>query len=162
MEYNPFDLTAKLDYKPRLLARIKWWFKRRGYIKERARKGWSSYDVWDFDAYLAMVIGGALGSLAENHMSHHPDMTPEEWSEKLKYISNCFKQYNEDPPCPAYKAYHSAVERIENKDGSISVSAPDELLLAWREEEMRNYNEKMKRLKEGFDLLYEVYPNLWD
>jgi hypothetical protein len=95
-------------------------------------------------------------------MSYHPDMTPEEWSEKLKYISNCFKQYNKEPPCPAYEVYHAAVKRIENEDGSISVSAPDELLHAWREEEMRNYNEKMKRLKEGFDLLYEVYPNLWD
>lgn len=162
MEYNAFDLTAKLNYKPRFMAKVRWWFKRRKYIKERAKNGWSRYDVWDFDTYLAMVISGAMEYLAEKHMSHPHDYTPEEWSEKLKTISDCFKAYITEPECPAYKAYHEAVTRIHNKDGSISVSAPTELLHAWREEEKRNYENKMKKLKEGFDLLYEVYPNLWD
>ena len=161
MSYNPFDLTAKLDYKPRLLARIKWWFRRRKYIKERAQKGWSSYDVWDFDTYLAMVIGDGLAHLAGAHMSHPWDYTPEEWSEKLLYISKCFKQYTEDPDCPAYEAYHKAC-LTEREDGKVTIFGDEDLLNAWREEEKRNYKEKMKRLKEGFDLLYEVYPNLWD
>lgn len=161
MSYNPFDLTAKLDYKPRLLARIKWWFKRRKYIKERAKNGWSSYDAWDFDAYLAMVISSVLEFLAQNHMSRPYELDSEEWSEKLQYIANCFKQYNEEKECPAYQKYHEAIER-EKSDGCVTLKIPDDLYAAWREEEMRNYNEKMKRLKEGFDLLFEVYPNLWD
>lgn len=161
MAYNPFDLTAKLDYKPRLLARIKWWFKRRKYIKERARKGWSSYDVWDFDTYLAQTIAGALEFLASAHMSHPWDYSPEEWSEKLLYISKCFKQYNEESDCPAYKAYHESC-LIEREKGKVTVFGDDKLLKAWREEERKNHEEKMKRLKEGFDLLFEVYPNLWD
>ena len=162
MSSSPFDLYAKPGYKMRWFARIKWWFKRRKYIKERARNGWSRYDVWDFDSYLAEVIGGALEFLAHNNMSHSYDITDEEWKTKLLHISECFKQYNVDPPCPAYTAYHEAVERIENEAGSISVSAPQELLAAWRDEETRNYENKMKKLKEGFDLLYEIYPNLWD
>lgn len=161
MEQSAFDLTAKLSYKPRLLARIKWWFRRHKYIKERAKKGWSSYDVWDFDTYLTTVISGALEFLAHNHMSHPYDITPEEWSERLQYIANCFKQYTEEPPCPAYDAYRAAC-LTERKKGCVTIFGPDELLKAWREEEERNHKEKMKRLKEGFDLLYEVYPNLWD
>ena len=161
MSYNPFNLYAKLDYKPHLLARIKWWFRRRKYIKERAEKGWSSYDVWDFDVYLAQTIAGALEFLAGAHMSHPWDYSPEEWSEKLLYISKCFKQYNEEPECPAYKAYHESC-LVEREKGKVSVFGDDELLKAWREEEKKNYEEKMNRLKEGFDLLYEVYPNLWD
>ena len=35
MGYNPFDLTDSSDYKPRLKERIKWWFRRRKYIKQR-------------------------------------------------------------------------------------------------------------------------------
>ena len=155
------DLYGKLDYKLSLWKRIKWWFKRRKYIKERAKQGWSCYDVWDFDAYLATIIGSALEYLSKSHMSHPYDMTPEEWSERLKYISDCFKQYNEEPPCPAYEAYRAALERVETP-GCVTVSAPEELAAAWREESLRNHNEKMKRLKEGFDLLYEVFPNLWD
>lgn len=162
MEHNAFNLIAKPNYKMRLLARVKWWFKKRKYAKQRAERGWCDYDVWDFDTYLAMIIGDGLAYLADAHMSHPWDYTPEEWSEKLLYISKCFKQYTEEPDCPAYEAYRNAVKRIKNEDGSITVEAPDELLEAWREEEKRNHEEKMKRLKEGFDLLYEIFPNLWD
>lgn len=161
MENNPFDLTTKLDHKPRLLARIKWWFMRRIYIRERAKKGWSSYDIWGFDAYLAQVISGGLEILSKAHMSHPYEYTPEEWSEKLHYIAECFKQYNVDKPCKAYEEYCKAVETKREK-GCVTVSASDELVRAWRDEELRNYEDKMKKLKEGFDLLFEVYPNLWD
>ena len=161
MEQTTFDLTAKLDYKPRLAARIKWWFRRRKYIKERAKNGWSSYDAWDFDTYLAQVISGALEFLSQGHMSHSYECTPEEWSEKLHYIAECFKQYNEEPDCPAYRAYHEAISR-EKINGGITLSMPEELYKAWREEEKFNQENKMKKLKEGFDLLYEIYPHLWD
>lgn len=154
MAYNPFDLYAKLDYKPHWTARVKWWFKRRKYIKERARKGWSSYDVWNFDTYLASIISGALEFLSESHMSHPFDRTPKEWSAQLKYIANCFKQYTEEGECPAYEAWRKSVYREESENGCVTISGGDEnLLQAWREEEKKNYKEKMSRLKEGFDLL---------
>ena len=163
MSYNPFDLYAKLDYKPRLLARVKWFFRRRKYVKERAHQGWSRYDAWDFDTYLAYVIGGALEFLSENNMSHPYDISDEDWRAKLLRISECFKQYNIDPPSPAYEAWHESVHREESKKGCVTISGGDEdLYRAWREEETRNYENKMKMLKEGFDLLYEVYSNLWD
>lgn len=135
MNSSPFNLCAKPNYKMRLSARIKWWFKCRKYIKERARNGWSSYDVWDFDAYLANIIGGALEFLAHNNMSHPYDFTEEEWKEKLLTISECFKQYNAEPSHPAYEAYQKATERVKNEDGSITVTAPEELLQAWIEED---------------------------
>lgn len=81
MEHNAFDLTAKPNYKMRPLARIKWWFKSRKYIKERAKRGWSRYDAWDFDTYLAMVIGDALEYLAGSH-----NMFPLESNLKRKFF----------------------------------------------------------------------------
>lgn len=159
--YNPFDLYAKLDYKPHWTVRIKWWFKRRKYIKERARNGWSSYDVWDFDTYLAQVISGALEFLSKNHMSHSYDYTPEEWSARLHQIAECFKQYNEEKVCPSYEAYRAEC-LAEREKGCVTIFGNEELLKAWQEEEEHNRKEKMRKLKEGFDLLYEVYPNLWD
>lgn len=161
MESNAYDLTTGPGCKMGPFARLKWSRRNREYIKERAQKGWSKYDVWDFDCYLAKVISEGLEFLSKNHMSHPYDVTPEEWSEKLAYISKCFKQYLEEPECPAYEAYHRACV-TEREKGCVSVSAPEELLQAWREEEERNYANKMNRLKEGFDLLYEFFPNLWD
>lgn len=162
MEHNVFDLTAKPLYKLRPFARIKWWFRRAKFVRQRARWGFSEYDAWDLDTYLATVISGALKFLSEHNTSHPWEVTDEEWKEKIKTTSECFSQYNEEPDCPSYRAYHEAVERIENEDGSISINAPEELLRAWHDEEKRNYENKMKKLKEGFDLLYEIYPYLWD
>ena len=156
MDTNAFNLIAKPNYKMRPLARIKWWFRKRKYIKERAEKGWSCYDAWDFDNYLAMVIGDGLEFLANSHMSHPWDYTAEEWSEKLAYISKCFKQYTEDYECPSYEKWSRAVKL--GADQSIL----QDLSAEWRKEEIAQHEEKMKRLKEGFDLLYEVFPNLWD
>jgi hypothetical protein len=161
MEPSVYDLTSKPNYKMNLFMRIKWWLRRRKYIKERAKRGWSSYDVWDFDTYLATVISGALEFLAHSHMSHPYDYTPEDWSEKLSYISKCFKQYLEEPPCPAYEAWCAACERVAT-EGSVTITGSDELAQAWHEESVRNHENKMNRLKEGFDLLFEIYPNLWD
>ena len=156
MEHNAFNLIAKPNYKMRPLARIKWWFRKRNYIKERAEKGWSRYDAWDFDNYLATVIGGALDFLAGAHISHPWDYTPEEWSEKLTCISKCFKQYTEDYECPSYEKWARAVRL--GADSNTLQDLSDE----WHKEQLAQYNEKIKRLKEGFDLLYEVFPSLWD
>ena len=161
MEANAFNLIAKPNYKMRPLARIKWWFRKRKYIKQRAERGWSDYDVWDFGTYLAMVIGDGLAHLAGAHMSHPWDYTPKEWSEKLLYISKCFKQYTEEPENQFFEAYDKA-KIIERKEGCVTITDDEELRKAYLDEEKRLYEEKMKRLKEGFDLLYEVFPNLWD
>lgn len=146
----------------KLRGRIKWWFRRRKYARQRARWGFSEYDVWDFDTYHAELVSNALNYLANHNISHPYDITDEDWKILLEKIAECFKQWNEDPPQPTYEAYRAAVKRIENEDGSITVEAPDELLEAWREEEKRNYENKLSKLKEGFDLLFKYYPNLWD
>ena len=156
MDKNAFNLIAKPNYKMRPLARIKWWFRKRKYIKQRAERGWSDYDTWDFDTYLAMVIGDGLAHLADAHMSHPWDYTPEEWSEKLTYISKCFKQYTEDYESPSYEKWASAIRL------GADPSTLQDLSAEWHKEDLAQYEEKMKRLKEGFDLLYEVFTNLWD
>jgi hypothetical protein len=145
-----------------LWNRIKWWFRRAKYVWQRAHWGFSEYDVWDFDSYLAHIIGSSLKYLAHHNMSHPYYFSEEDWKAKLLYIAECFRQYNIEPPHPAYEAYQEATERIKNEDGGITVTAPEELLQAWRDEDMRNHKNKMKKLKEGFDLLYQIYPELWD
>jgi hypothetical protein len=156
------NLYAKPGYKMKLRDRIKWWFRRAKYVWQRARWGFSEYDVWDFEAYHADLVAAMMRYWAEHNHSRHPEMTNEEWQAIMNKIAECFEFWNKDLPTPAYDAYHTAVKRIKNDDGSVTVEAPDDLLQAWRDEEWANYNLKMEKLKEGFDLLYKYYPHLWD
>lgn len=156
------NLYAKPQYKMRPLARIKWWFKRRKYARQRARWGFSEYDVWDMDTYLAELIGEMAKYLAEHNVSHPWDISDEDWKTTLKTISQCFKQYNCERPCPAYEAYQNACVRTTNPDHSVTIDCPDHLLEAWRLESKANYEAQMHDLKRGFDLLYDAWPNLWD
>ena len=156
------DLYAKPGYKMKLCDRIKWWFRRRKYARQRARWGFSEYDVWDFEAYHAELVAAMMRYWAKHNNSHHPEMTNEEWQAIMNKIAECFEFWNKDLPTPAYNKYRMAVRRIKNEDGSVTVEVPDELVQAWRDEEWANYELKRQKLKEGFDLLFEYYPHLWD
>lgn len=156
------NLYAKQNYKMGVFKRIKWWMRREKFKWQRALWGFSEYDVWDLDAYLADLLRDMFAYLAKHHISHPYDVTSEEWQQILINISECFAQYNRELPIPAYDAYNAATTRIKNEDGSITFEAPEGLLEAWCEEEQEQHKYKMGKLKEGFELLYKWYPNLWD
>lgn len=155
------NLYEKPGYKMNLCQRIKWWFRREKYIRQRARWGFSEYDVWDMDAYLADLLRDMFAYWAKHQHSHPYELTAEEWQQTLINISECFAQYNRDLPTPAYDAFHKAAIRTKI-DGGVAIEVPDNLLQAWRDEEIQQHEYKMQKLKEGFDLLYKWYPNLWD
>ena len=156
------NLYEKPAYKMGIFKRIKWWFRRAKYARQRARWGFSEYDVWDFHSYHAELVSAMLNYWAEHTNSHPYDVNEKDWQNLLRNIASCFRQWNEELPTPAYDAYRASVKRIKNKDGSITVEAPDELVKAWHEEEWQNFEIKRNKLKEGFELLYKFYPNLWD
>jgi hypothetical protein len=155
------DLYAKPGYKMKLRDRIKWWFRRRKYARQRARWGFSEYDVWSMNAYLSELLCDMFAYWAKHHNSHPYEVSEEEWQQTLINISECFAQYTREFPTPAYDAFHEAVVR-RKIEGGIEIEAPDDLLQAWRDEEKEHYEYRMKKLKEGFDLLFKYYPNLWD
>jgi hypothetical protein len=155
------NLYAKPGYKMKLCDRIKWWFQRAKYARQRARWGFSEYDVWDFNAYLADLLRDMFAYWAKHHCSTPYELTSEEWQQTLINISECFAQYNRDFPTPAYDAFHAATTRTKIKGGT-ELKYSNELLEAWREEEQKTHEYKMQKLKEGFDLLYKYYPDLWD
>lgn len=159
------NLYAKPEYKMQLLARIKWWFKRAKYARQRARWGFSEYDVWDMDTYLAELIGNMTEYLSKRSQTHPWDMDEKEWKNTLKTISKSFKQYNIERPCISYEKYQAELVRKaeEGKFGrEITHSIPEEVAKAWAKEELENYASQMEELKRGFDLLYKYYSNLWD
>jgi hypothetical protein len=156
------NLYTKPGYRMSLWKRIKWWFRRARYARQRAHWGFSEYDIWDFKTYHAELVAAMMRYWAGRSNSHHPEMADEEWQAVMNKIAECFEFWNKDLPTPSYDAYRATVRRVKNEDGSITTECPDGLSEAWRKEEMDNYKMKRQKLKEGFDLLFEYYPHLWD
>jgi hypothetical protein len=145
--------------------KIKRWFKdtywevRYGF--QRMFKGYDSVDTFETFAKFRERYIKILTDYRKYHVGYCGEMTEEEWKAVMNKIAECFEFWSKDLPTPAYEAFHKAVVRTEEK-GCITVEAPDELFQAWRAEEWANFELKMQKLKEGFDLLYKYYPHLWD
>ena len=65
------NLYAKPGYRMSIWKRIKWWFRRAKYARQRARWGFSEYDVWDFEAYHAELVAAMMRYWAKHNHSYH-------------------------------------------------------------------------------------------
>lgn len=157
------NLYEPRKYKMGVKARIKWWIRRAKFTWQRAHWGFSAYDTWEMDYYLAELIADMLLYKAKFDASYFNGMTPEETQQWLIDTAALFKEYGrEENETPAYKAYKASVIRTKNEDGSITVESDDELAKAWREDEKRRYEDRMNKLRLGFDRLSEKFSELWD
>ena len=157
------DLYAKPGYKMRPLERIKWWIRREKFKWQRARWGFSSYDVWDMDHYLAELISEMLLYKAKFGVSYFNDMTEEESQQWLINTAAMFKEYGRDfPESEEYKAFCAAKKTIENEDGSITVEYDEELSKAWLEREKSETEYRMSKVRMGLERLGEKFWELLD
>jgi len=102
-EFNSKPLLVKWITEPkRMLARvnsrlstIKLNFKRLFLGSfQRSYRGFSKYDLWNFDSYLATVIGKGLLQLAETTHGYPPEYHSfEEWQEDLREYGHRFVLY---------------------------------------------------------------------
>jgi hypothetical protein len=106
------------------------------YFIQRGRRGYSDWDVWGMDIYLAEVIIGMLDELIKSHCGRPMIVkTYKEWVGILKKMKYGFKEY--------YKWENMEVLPPYNK-----------------------YMEKLKKsraeLKQSFRLMEKYFINLWD
>lgn len=66
--------------------RVKWFI-------QRGRRGWADCDVWNFDTYLARVIGEGAAKLRDISHGHPGELNEFEWSEILSQIAHGFRMY---------------------------------------------------------------------
>lgn len=157
------NLYGKPGYKMNLFDCIKWWNRRRKFKWQRAHWGFSAYDTWDMDHYLAELIAEMLLYKAKHDAGYPADSTPEEWQQWLIDTAALFKEYGRElPESKAYEAFLEGKKTIKNEDGSITVEYDEELTKAWFEDEAARNEYKMYKLRRGFEKLTERYENLWD
>jgi hypothetical protein len=68
----------------RIPRETKWFF-------QRARRGWSDYDVWDLDRYIAGILADSLAYLRDHHCGYPSGSTDEVWIATLDEMSKRFK-----------------------------------------------------------------------
>ena len=157
------DLYAKPGYKMRPLECIKWWIRREKFKWQRVRWGFSSYDTWDMDHYLAELISEMLLYKAKFGISNFSSMSMEESQQWLIDTAAMFKEYGRDfPESEEYKAFRAAKKRIRNEDGSITVECDEELSKAWLEREKIESEYRMCKVRMGLERIGEKFWELWD
>jgi hypothetical protein len=145
------------------LGRIKWWIRREKFKWQRARWGFSAYDTWDMDHYLAELISEMLLYKAKFGISYFNDMTEEESQQWLIDTAAMFKEYGRDfPESEEYKAFCASKKTTENEDGSVTVEYDEELAKAWLEREKTESEYRMCKLRMGLERLGEKFWELWD
>lgn len=73
-------------------------FDRRAYIKERAKYGYSMYDLVDFDDYLSHILVNGLRELADFTVSYGNNFEDlESWQEYLRVTADMFEFATADP-----------------------------------------------------------------
>lgn len=67
--------------------RIKWFF-------QRGWRGYSDFDVWSFDYYLANIISKGCKQLAKEAHGYPCESSIDEWNKTLLLLSKEFEEYN--------------------------------------------------------------------
>lgn len=65
-------------------------------IIDRARYGYGIEDTFSASHHIARVIAGCAHELAQRDHSHPPELTMEEWREKLRTIEQGFTAYADE------------------------------------------------------------------
>lgn len=94
------------------------------YAVQRATRGYSTRDVWDFDKYLAYIIAEGCRHLRIKGVSHPSDISWAEWSKTLWEIEEGFRTYLD--------VMNSAVEY--NDQNAAKIAEAKELLITFFED----------------------------
>lgn len=127
---------------------IRWFFRSFGLAFQRARKGYSSYDIVDLDSYFVGMLACALEDFAERNVG-----IPLEYVDAANGDSDkAFENWNNDIKHASQLLFKS-LESLEEFNYNIPID----------DFKARNKNvlERIKCRKEAFEWLNEHWENLW-
>lgn len=102
-------------FRDKVNPRLVW--RRAGWLLHRAKYGWSAYDTWSADTYIARVVSQMLVHLAD-HTHSYPGQgewdTPEKWDAHLRDLAVRIGTWNDDTFCDkdAFETTRSAMEEF--------------------------------------------------
>ena len=63
--------------------------------RERVENGFSTYDWWNFNSYLAWVIKNGLAKFIDEGVGHPAHLTESQWKQTLGKIIDAFEAFEE-------------------------------------------------------------------
>lgn len=132
------------------LRNIKQFFKNIKYAWQRATRGFSDPDCWEFDSYLSRIISGGLKTLDKNRHGFPTELYSQlgeedgdqEWSKILSEISAKMEKYEQ-------------LKSSEYPPGNL----PPEAIMEWYE---NNQKEAENAWNGAIDLLKKWHNDMWD
>ena len=132
------------------LHNIKQFFKNIKYAWQRATRGFSDPDCWEFDSYLSRIISGGLKTLDKNRHGFPTELYSQlgeedgnqEWSKILSEISAKMEKY----------------ERLKSSEYPPG-NLPPEAIMEWYE---TNQKEAENAWNGAIDLLKKWHNDMWD
>lgn len=132
------------------LHNIKQFFKNIKYAWQRATRGFSDPDCWEFDSYLSRIISGGLKTLDKNRHGFPTELYSQlgeedgnqEWSKILSEISAKMEKY----------------ERLKSSEYPPG-NLPPEAIMEWYE---NNQKEAENAWNDAIDLLKKWHNDMWD
>ena len=142
-----------------IFRRIGGFFNKVKYAKDRARKGFCDYDLWDMDIFFVDLIIRSL----EEHKEYtcgYPDgkySSFEDWTNAIEEGIGHFKKYKylmDDNNNVYYPAYMQAIRKEDDSDKQVIRDKFDA-------EGREMYEEAKNELRLGFEFLTENLGCLW-
>lgn len=150
LAYTPVHIIKNIVAQ---IKSIKW-------IYQRAKYGVSSYDSWDFDAYLTVTIENGLKFLKDAGNSHPCWCTFEEWQMKLQYMIKLAEICNLDELEATNDSWEKYLE--VSKDHSEDSEEVKKARAIWLEDSIEFDNLREKAKKKLFIELSKYSSDLWD
>lgn len=122
------------------------WDKRVKHYWQRAKRGYSIWDLWNLNTYLAKLLANSLEDLANTTHGYAPEFeTIEEWRQALREMSQGFRAFNEEDVSP-----------LSNLDFDTLFSSIGNQKL------QENYSVLRERFDKGMSLFHKYFNHLWD
>lgn len=150
-----FDLESFMNRPVHWTSRIWYWLLRKinqirslpeeiKWLVQRAKRGYSDSDVWDFHYYLLDILIGGLTLFRDKTGAYPPEMTYEEWIDTLTAMIGGFK-----------------LDKMVVEDDKIPYL--DEIPDYFTEERRKNVftKEEQQKRDNAYDLLKKHFYNLW-
>lgn len=148
---------AKLFY--RIKYGVKDFFRNIKHTYQRAIRGYSDYDIWDWDEWMQHLLADSIETLAKNCHGHPYDMDEKEWEAYLMEISRHFRNSSDDD-------WENPIETPPVIIGNHTIDFNDDKYRGqWNKlhaEEEKHYNWTREEFAEGMKMLLEVWEDMWD
>ena len=153
----------------------RYWFKSLKYAYQRATKGYSDWDMWGLHDFYLRLVSNSLNEFADKRYGS-PDEDHDKWTALYKEIASKFYsalEENEFYKNEYADAFFNSAEQLDFKfekleNGHYKLVAcvrkdnAEEIPKLYREREEENFKLRDCDMKVGFDMLKEVFWDLWD